>query len=425
LTGIGLAAPTAQLVGVGLAAQNGILSNGGGEAFQTISSLDVVVLDKTGTLTTSKFTVSDNRILGDNSSHSLVCSMLRAAEQASTHPLAVGVREWCQAQLAAAEKPPSPVDLVSSEEIPGRGLVAVLVVDGNKVEVAIGNEKLMQDMEAEYESESTSLRAKDNLFAWQTEGKSVILLSVKLVLESSSNPLPLPINSSNHSIVGLFGVHDPPRPEASTLVTELQRLHIDVWMISGDNAITAKTIARSVGIDEKHVVAGALPVDKQTWVKRLQGGEGRPAEKRQSWWSSQPSGRTIVAFCGDGINDAPAFAQADVGLAMGGGSNVAISTADFSLLSSNLLSILTVHHLARATRRKIFSNFIWACLYNVALMPLAAGAFYPLGRTRLPPVWGSASMAMSSVSVVVNSLFLGWTYKPPKAVREWNRNAQV
>ena len=424
MTGIGLAAPTAQMVAVGLAAQHGILSNGGGEAFQTISSMNTVVLDKTGTLTTSKFTVSDHKIIVDESYRSLVCSILGSAEQASTHPLAVGVREWCQAQLTKEKW--ARVDLVSSEEIPGRGLVAVLIVEGNKVEVAIGNEKMMHDMDAKYESESASIQAKDDLIAWQQGGKSVILLSAKLLMEPSSSPVRLPIVTEHHSILGLFGVHDPPRPEASTLVAELHRLRMDVWMISGDNTITAKTTGRSIGIHESHVIAEALPIDKQTWVKRLQNGEGRPeVSPLQSWWSSPSSGRTIVMFCGDGINDAPAIAQADVGLATGGGSNVAVSTADFCLLSSNLLSILTVHSLARATRRKIFSNFIWACLYNVALMPLAAGAFYPLGRTTLPPVWGSAAMALSSVSVVMNSLVLRWMFSPPRAVRTWSRSAEV
>ncbi|KAF8583042.1 heavy metal translocatin [Ramaria rubella] len=422
--GIGLAAPTAQMVGVGLAAQYGILSNGGGEAFQTISSLNTVVLDKTGTLTTSKFTVSDQKIFVEDSLRRLILAMLRVAEQASTHPLAIGVREWCEVQLDKATEPTAFVELVSSEEIPGKGLLAILIAQGCKIEVAIGNEKLIQDMSAEYLSESAATQAKSNILAWQMAGKSVILLSARLVVGPSTAKSTLPL-TEDHAVLGIFGVHDPPRAEASTLVAELRKLHMDVWMISGDNPVTATTVAQSVGIDKSHVVAGALPADKQAWIKRLQSGEARSDDMRsKSWWNSGPK-RTIVAFCGDGINDAPAIAQADVGLAMGGGSNVAISTADFCLLNSNLLSILTVHHLARATRRKIVSNFVWACLYNVSLMPLAAGAFYPLGRTTLPPVWGSAAMAMSSVSVVLNSLFLRWLYNPPKAVRRWTLEHDV
>ncbi|KAF8583040.1 heavy metal translocatin [Ramaria rubella] len=422
--GIGLAAPTAQMVGVGLAAQHGILSNGGGEAFQTISSLNTVVLDKTGTLTTSKFTVSDEKMFVEDSSRRIILAMLRVAEQASTHPLAIGVREWCEAQLAKANESAASVELVASKEIPGRGLLATLIIRGCKIEVAIGNEELILDISAEYLSESAATQSKGDLLAWQMAGKSVVLLSARLLVGTATVELALPL-TEYHTVLGIFGVHDPPRGEASTLVAELRKLHMDVWMISGDNTVTATTVAQSVGIDKSHVVAGALPADKQAWVKRLQNGEARTDDMRSnSWWNSGPK-RTIVAFCGDGINDAPAIAQADVGLAMGGGSNVAISTADFCLLNSSLLSILTIHHLARATRRKIVSNFVWACLYNVLLMPLAAGAFYPLDRTTLPPVWGSAAMAMSSVSVVVNSLFLRWLYNPPRAVRKWNREGDV
>ena len=405
------------MVGVGLAAQHGILSNGGGEAFQTISSLNAVVLDKTGTLTTSKFTVSDQKIFVNDSSRRLILSMLRAAEQVSTHPLAVGVREWCDGQLAD-HKDRATMELVSSEEIPGRGLLAVLVAEGNKIEVAVGNEELMNDVSAVYQQES----AKDDLLGWKMAGKSVVVISARLLAENSSPGLNLPVTSDIHTILGVFGVHDPPRAEASTVIAELRKLHMDVWMISGDNPITANAIAQNVGIDKSHVVAGALPKDKQAWVRRLQSGEeGSTETVSKTRWGTKSTKRTIVAFCGDGINDAPAIAQADVGLAMGGGSNVAISTADFCLLSSNLLSILTVHHLAQATRRKIITNFIWACCYNVTLIPLAAGAFYSLGKTKLPPVWGSAAMALSSISVVVNSLFLRWLYKPPGAVRRWSR----
>ena len=409
------------MIGVGIAAQHGILSNGGGEAFQTISSLNTVVLDKTGTLTTSKFTVSDHKLFVDGSSRGLLLSMVHIAEQASTHPLATGVRDWCNGQLGEA-KSLATVELVSSDEIPGRGLLAVLKVEGYKIEAAIGNEKLMDDVNAVHRHGSV----EDDVLGWKMAGKSVVVLSARLIADSPPPALHLPVTADSHTILGVFGVHDPPRAEASTLIAELRKLHMDVWMISGDNTITANAVAQKVGIDKSHVIAGALPKDKQSWVKQLQMGEHRSEVTHSKvWWRAKSSKRTIVAFCGDGINDAPAIAQADVGLAMGGGSNVAVSTADFCLLNSNLLSILTVHHLARATRRKIITNFVWACLYNVSLMPLAAGAFYPLGRTTLPPVWGSAAMAMSSISVVVNSLFLRWLYNPPRAVRQWTRGNEA
>ena len=142
----------------------------------------------------------------------------------------------------ATEKYWVPVDLISSEEIPSQSLVTVLIIEGNQVEVAIGNEKLMHNMDAHYESESVLIHTKDNLLVWQHDGRSVILPSARLVPKSSSSPLPLPIISKHYSMLGLFGIQDLPWPEASTLVTELQCLNIDIRMISGDNTITAKTV---------------------------------------------------------------------------------------------------------------------------------------------------------------------------------------
>ncbi|KAF8512736.1 hypothetical protein BU17DRAFT_53888 [Hysterangium stoloniferum] len=428
--GIGLAAPTAQMVGIGLGAQHGIVSNGGGGAFFALSNLNTLVMDKTGTITRGKFTVADisnsSSQITSTPSHSparaLVLSLLRSAEFASTHPVAVGIREWCgsQLQLDTDQSEATNVELVSSEEIPGRGLLATLRISAaaTDLEVCIGNENLMQDVHAEYTSPILAEQSSRDLRSWQIGGKSVVLLSVKLLSGSSFN---LPIKAEHHTILALLGVHDPPRAEASTLITELRKLNIDVWMISGDNELTAKTIAQSVGIESTHVIAGALPADKQSWVERLQNGEDISLPKSPT---SSVRERKTVAFVGDGINDAPALSQADIGLAMGSGSSLALSTASFTLLRSDLLSILTIYHLARITRRRIISNFVWASLYNVALIPLAGGAFYGISgkRITLPPVWASAAMALSSISVVVNSLALRWTYKEPDIVRSWTRN---
>ncbi|KAF8512754.1 hypothetical protein BU17DRAFT_53890 [Hysterangium stoloniferum] len=425
--GIGLAVPTAQIVGIGLGAQYGIVSNGGSDAFFALGNLNVLVMDKTGTITRGKFTVSDNRLLISHSSivdaRTLILSLLRSAEFASTHPVAVGIREWCdsQLQLDTDQNDATNVELVSSEEIPGRGLIATLRISAaaTDLEVCIGNENLMQDVHAEYASPVLAEQSSGDLRSWQIGGKSVVLLSVKLLSGSSCN---LPIKAKRHTILALLGVHDPPRAEASTLITELRKLNIDVWMISGDNEVTAKTIAQSVGIESTHVIAGALPADKQSWVERLQNGEDISLPESSA---SPARKRKTVAFVGDGINDAPALSQADISIAMGSGSSLALSTASFSLIRSDLLSILTIHHLARATRHKIISNFVWACLYNVALIPLAAGAFYGVSgkKTDLPPVWASAAMALSSISVVVNSLALRWTYKEPAIVRKYRSEA--
>ncbi|KIJ47515.1 hypothetical protein M422DRAFT_248936, partial [Sphaerobolus stellatus SS14] len=466
--GIGLAGPTAQMVGIGLAAQHGVLSNGGGEAFYALSSgVDAVVMDKTGTITEGKVCVGveDVKLFLNSQdggkTQADIVSMLRSAENASTHPVAVGVREWCDTQLGRLPGHFIPsLELVSSEEIPGRGLVATLLVktitfnntlkslgseetlvldpgDASnsistvKIELAVGNEKLMDDVNAEYPTEIDTKDARATLKTWQMAGKSVVLISAKLSssLAGTSSALSTILFKDKHLIVGQLGAHDPPRAEAATFIAELRKLGIQPWMLTGDNETTARSVAQSVGIESRFVIASALPEDKQNWVKRVQAGE-LDASTSVSKKTQAPTDlkRKLVAFIGDGINDAPALAQADVSLAMGSGSSIALSTASFTLLSRTtpLLSFLTIHHIARITRRKILTNFMWACVYNVCLVPLAAGAFYQIGdkRITLPPVWASASMALSSISVVINSLFLRFRFKEPAAVRRW-RNEET
>ncbi|KIJ47550.1 hypothetical protein M422DRAFT_163902, partial [Sphaerobolus stellatus SS14] len=432
--GIGLAGPTAQMVGIGLAAQHGVLSNGGGEAFYALSSgVDAVVMDKTGTITEGKVCVGAEDVKlflksqDGGKTQADIVSMLRSAENASTHPVAVGVREWCDTQLGRLPGHFIPsIELLSSEEIPGRGLVATLLI-----ELTVGNEKLMDDVNAEYPTEIDTKDAQATLKTWQMAGKSVVLISAKLSssLTGTGTSLSTILLKDKHLIVAQLGAHDPPRAEAATFIAELRKLGIQPWMLTGDNETTARSVAQSVGIESRFVIASALPEDKQNWVKRVQAGE-LDASTSVSEKTQAPTDlkRKLVAFIGDGINDAPALAQADVSLAMGSGSSIALSTASFTLLSRTtpLLSFLTIHHIAHITRRKILTNFMWACVYNVCLVPLAAGAFYQIGdkRITLPPVWASASMALSSISVVINSLFLRFRFKEPAAVRKW-RNEET
>lgn len=348
----------------------------------------------------------------------LIIAIVRAAEFTSTHPVAIGVRDWCDMKLKESGEATPSIEVVSSNEIPGRGLTARLRESGagTEFEVAIGNERLMDDVQSE-----VSPQTRDRLGSWKLKGQSVVLLSVKL-LSGTCDLLPV-VQTGKFKVVGLFGVHDPPRPEASLFISELAKLRVDVWMISGDNEVTAKAIAQNVGIESTHVIAGALPGDKQTWVSKLQNGESI-SNNGASKPENSPVRRRVVAFVGDGINDAPALAQADIGFAMGSGSSLALSTASFTILRSNLLSLLTIHDLAGSTRHKILSNFAWACIYNIVLIPLAAGAFYGIGgrKVTLPPVWASAAMALSSVSVVLNSLSLRWTYREPAVVRKWRED---
>ncbi|KIJ27193.1 hypothetical protein M422DRAFT_236210 [Sphaerobolus stellatus SS14] len=413
--GIGLAGPTAQMVGLGLAARHGVLSNGGGEAFHALSNgVDAVVMDKTGTITQGNICVGEKDVRVFSTAERerevlrIVCAMLRAAEGASTHPVAVGVKQWCENQLQEINLDIIPsVELVSTREIPGRGLLATLLI---KPSQAVGTPSSDQSEETLI---TTDTSANNLLEGWKISGKSVVLVSGRIIAIEGEDNL--------HTILAHLGVHDPPRTEAAILVSELRQLGIDTWMLTGDNEITARSIANRVGIESNRVIAGALPGDKQTWVKRVQDGELED--------SNLPKKRKLVAFVGDGINDAPALAQADVSFAMGSGSSIALSTASFTLLSrtSPLLSILTIHHIAYITRRKIWTNFVWACVYNVCLMPLAAGAFYAINgkRITLPPVWASAAMALSSVSVVSNSLLLKWRYKEPAVVRKWRSSDKV
>ncbi|GAA96235.1 uncharacterized protein L969DRAFT_100732, partial [Mixia osmundae IAM 14324] len=396
--GIGLAAPTAQMIGVGLCAQHGILPHGGGEAFQAFAHVDTVVLDKTGTLTTGDFTVTDSEIVKqDCLSEDQLVSMLLDVEQASSHPISIGVQRWCKAQ---AGETPKLTALVESNETAGRGLRARFSRDGQTAELLVGNQDLMKDHHVDCENVSSMLAT------WASEAKSIILVAYR----SNEQPFGLAL---------ALAVQDRPREEANHVITTLRKSGVDVWMITGDNKSTAEAVARQVGILPDNVIASARPTDKRDWVERLQDGYSRlPAKRRWFRFDGPAKGKRIVCFGGDGINDSPAIAQADIGLAMGSGSSIAVSTADFCLLNSSLLSILTVRDLSVKTINKIISNLAWASVYNLALMPLAAGAFYEINdrQIRLPPVWASLAMALSSVSVVVNSLTLRWFYRLPKSV---------
>lgn len=280
-TGIGLAAPTAQLVGVGLAAKNGILPNGGGEAFQAYSRLDAIVFDKTGTLTTSNFSVSDAELLveGDDQ-RSLIWAIANAVEATSSHPLSMGLRKRCEVEAIQAPR----VEVVSGEEIAGHGLAAIVQVGDERYEVVIGNEELMQDRGANYASTSLRDQHAANVLHWQKAAKSVILLAIRPA-SSTSSAVPN-LDASQYRILALFSLHDPPRAEAFRVVDELTRRKIDVYMCTGDNETTARAVALSVGIDPDHIVAHAVPLGKRRLVQKLQ--------------TSCDGHRSIVAFCGDG-----------------------------------------------------------------------------------------------------------------------------
>ncbi|KAF8837675.1 heavy metal translocatin [Paxillus ammoniavirescens] len=392
--GIGLAAPTALLVGSGLAAQHGILARGGGEAFQDMAQLDVVVFDKTGTLTQGgKPRVSDFEIISPSKwSHETILGIAAELESASSHPLGGAIKQFSEEHGAAH------LNAVSFDEVAGRGLKALF--DALGCTAIIGNESWTTEHGAIVDAKVASTLEK-----WKTEAKSVILLSVS------------DGTAETFSVVAIFAVTDPLRPEAPGVIRHLHEQGIWTWMISGDNDVTAKAVAKMVGIPEMNVIAGVLPHQKAEKIEWLQkNGPKRPSSKWQRRFSKKrPNERCIVAMVGDGINDAPALAAGDVGIAIGSGSDVAISSASFILLSSDLQSLLTLSDLSRKVFNRVKQNFVWAFMYNIIAVPIAAGVIYPLGHARLAPVWASLAMAASSVSVVLSSLSLK-LYKEPKVV---------
>ena len=358
---LGLATPTAIMVGTGKAAEHGILIRGG-EALEQARKIDAIVLDKTGTLTRGKPAVTQVLATSGLSEDDLL-RLAAAAEVGSEHPLGAAIVTQARERgldLPAAE---------SFQAIPGRGISAR--VEGQ--DLLIGNLALMRD-----------------------RGIDLDLLAEQATVIARGGATPMYVALGGTS-VGLIAVADTLRPESREAVGLLAALGLEVWMLTGDNAATAATIAREVGID--HVLADVLPGEKSAKVKEL-----------------QHQGKT-VAMVGDGINDAPALAQADLGIAIGTGTDVAMAASDITLIGGDLRTIVTAIALSRRTVSVIKQGLFWAFAYNILLVPVAMGGLYPLFRVLLSPVLAAAAMAMSSVSVVTNALRLRG-FRRPSGVRE-------
>lgn len=395
--GIGLAAPTALFVGGGLAAHFGILVKGGGEAFQEASTLDCIVFDKTGTLTEGgEPVVTDYLWIGESLDEETVLAAVKAVEEDSSHPIARAVVNFCKDRTSES------FQVKETSEIAGRGMKASGSPSTPDVDLAIliGNETLMHDYAV-----PISTSTAHSLTLWKTEAKSVVLVAIK------------PATSTSWTLASIFSISDPIRPEAAHVIRSLQARNIDIWMISGDNPITAHAIGTKLNIAPSNIIAGVLPEQKAEKVKWLQ---ASPSKRHH--------GRTTVAMVGDGINDSPALTNSDVGIAIGSGSDVAISAAAFVLLTSDLMALLTLIDLSRVVFRRIKFNFFWALVYNCAALPIAAGVLFPVktgggGHVRLDPAWAALAMALSSVSVVCSSLMLrskvpGVGFRAAKRVEE-------
>ncbi len=347
---LGLATPTAIMVGTGKGAENGILIKGG-EALETTHKINTIVFDKTGTITEGKPEVTDIVTTGTFQREYLL-QIAASGEKGSEHPFGEAIVRGAEKEKLEFKK------VEQFEAIPGHGIE--VVIDGLKV--LIGNKKLMDHRNISLEE----LKDKSDQLAG--EGKTPMYVSM------------------NNQLAGIIAVADVVKESSAKAIKKLQAMGIEVAMITGDNRKTSEAIAKQVGIDR--VLAEVLPQDKSNEVKKLQA-EGKK-----------------VCMVGDGINDAPALVQADIGMAIGSGTDVAMESADIVLMRSDLMDVPTAIHLSKSTIRNIKQNLGWAFGYNVAGIPVAAGLLYLFGGPLLNPIFAAAAMAFSSVSVVSNALRL-------------------
>ncbi|ASZ07034.1 heavy metal translocating P-type ATPase [Enterococcus thailandicus] len=337
---LGLATPTAIMVGTGVGARNGILIKGG-EALEEAAGLTSILLDKTGTITQGAPQVTD--VIGSTE----VVKLFHSLEQASEHPLAKAINDYSKKNGIA------PYEVSEFTAHPGAGISGRI----NQQEYFAGTKKRLAQLSLSVAS------LEEQALHLEREGKTVMYLA------------------DEKQVLGLIAVADAVKPEAKQAIAKLQAQKIEVYMVTGDNKLAANVIGKQVGLDSDHIFAEVLPDEKAAYVQRL-----------------QQTGQR-VGMVGDGINDAPALALADVGLAMGSGTDIAMETADVTLMNSNLMAVEQTIDLSRATLKKIKQNLFWAFVYNTIGIPFAAFGL-------LNPIIAGGAMAFSSVSVLLNSLSL-------------------
>jgi Cu+-exporting ATPase len=370
---LGLATPMAIMVSSGSAASRGILIKDAA-SLEIANKIDTVILDKTGTLTEGKPQLTDI-IVFNNEQKVEILNFAASLEQRSEHPLAQAILQYAASldqksshpldQTIIDEATREKIELYKLEDfkaISGKGLRGFLQIQNQKVEAYLGNRTLVIDLGLDISP------FEDNIRKLENAGKTVMILIVDKKLK------------------GALAVADVLKKESKEAIEVLKKNNIDVWMLTGDNDRTARAIAKEVGIE--NVMSEILPDKKSEKVREL-----------------QKQGK-IVAMIGDGINDAPALTQANIGIAMGEGTDIAMESANITLMRGDLMLISEVIKISRRTMRIIKQNLFWAFFYNIAFIPVAAGVLYPFFGVLLNPIFAAVAMAFSSISVVLNSLRL-------------------
>lgn len=357
---LGLATPTAVMVGTGVAASLGVLIKGG-EPLQRARKISAFIFDKTGTLTVGRPVVTEMIMLTQKHTSTQLAFLVGSAELSSEHVIAKAIVTFAKEECGASKPLVEPTEF---EATTGRGLQCN--VDGHSI--VIGNREWIREKSFAVEDAEAAMTSLEK------KGQTALTLAV------------------DGEIAAVMGLSDIPKPEAAAVVAHLKQMNIEVWMCTGDNKTTAQIVGKQLGID--NIISQALPQDKLDLVEKLQG------EKH------------AVAMIGDGINDSIALAQADLGISVGAGTDVAIESAQIILVKNDLRDIITALDVSRVTLQRIYLNYVFAMAYNILAMPIAAGVTFVWWRWRLPPEVAALAMAMSSVSVVVSSLLLKRYVKP-------------
>ncbi|KAL0090590.1 E1-E2 ATPase-domain-containing protein [Phycomyces blakesleeanus] len=497
--GLGLASPTAVMVGTGVAARYGVLVKGGGYALEMANRITTVAFDKTGTLTLGNPSVTDswiNNATASKQTELVLWKILGRVASGSNHPLSKSIEQRARDIIASQPRQSifsgdtlleddielpndstsndssnendnsvisdfQGIALTNAKEIPGRGLIATLTLSAEAarhlpavirhqraLNVFLGNQEWMDENQARYEHSRQTAVCQQQIADWQDKGQSIVMVAV-CPIESSTpfvskkeeekeedknkvhgnkeggcnNACVCVVckcsagsgccSTSKTIIIAQTAIADIARPESKAVIAALQTKGIEVWMVTGDNVRTGQVIGEQLGIPKEFVLAGVKPEQKADKIRNLQRrGVHHDSKHKKSLWKKDQT-RAVVAMIGDGINDSPALAQADVGISVGSATDIAIEAASIVLIRNNLMDLLIMYDVSRTVVRRIRLNFLWAFLYNVFAIPIAAGILYPGTGEGLPPYIAGLAMVASSVSVVCSSLLLR-LYRPPK-----------